>query len=106
MQIDLRLPALRRRRASLEAQLREWRNVLHSIREGRISGEDGPVMSSTAILIQDAQQEFDELDYVIEFFDDRRMMVSWFDRWQLLLLVAAIALFLFLTVQGVNQWMH
>ncbi len=63
MPIDYRFPALRRRRSQLAVRISNQQEVIDAARL------DDRSATAYALQIQDAQLEFDELDYAIEFFE-------------------------------------
>ena len=64
MPIDYRLPALRRRRQAIAVKVSNQQEIIDA---ARLDDRSATVF---AMQIQDAQLEFDELEFVICFFED------------------------------------
>ena len=64
MPIDYRLPALRRRRQAIAVKVSNQQEIIDAARL------DDRSATAFAMQIQDAQLEFDELEFVICFFED------------------------------------
>ncbi len=64
MPIDYRLPALRRRRSHIAVRVANQQEVIDA---ARLDDKNAAVY---VMQIQDAQLEFDELEFVIEFFEN------------------------------------
>lgn len=63
MPIDYRFPALRRRRSQLAVRISNQQEVIDAARL------DDRSATAYALQVQDAQLEFDELDYAISYFE-------------------------------------
>lgn len=110
--VDQKLPKLRERRQFLGIDIYQGRARMQS---------NSPTPTEYA-LVDDWQEEYNELELVIGTVDRlaeygitlpdvvrvcmHRTQVNWFSSWQLLLIAAAMFLFLVLVGLEIWQWMH